>query len=150
MTARRVALLLALLCGIYLLAVAGRGLALLGDDRPVVVLFGVGVLLLPLVGAWIVLAELRFGRAAERLGRDLGATGGLPLDERPRTGRGRPGRVDRARADAVFTARRAEVEADPADWRAWYRLAVAYADAGDTSRGRRAMRRAIALHAGRR
>ena len=39
----------------------------------------------------------------------------------------------------------AAVEAAPEDWRAWYRLAVAYGDARDPSRGRRTMRKAIAL-----
>ncbi|MGH3333826.1 MAG: tetratricopeptide repeat protein, partial [Nocardioidaceae bacterium] len=55
------------------------------------------------------------------------------------------GRVDRTAADAVFGQRQAEVEADPASWRAWYRLGVAYDDAGDRTRAREAVRRAIGL-----
>ncbi|MGW5187162.1 hypothetical protein ACWEQB_33540, partial [Streptomyces cyaneofuscatus] len=41
---------------------------------------------------------------------------------------GAPGRrgADRAAADAVFTKRREETEDAPDDWRAWFRLAVAY------------------------
>jgi Flp pilus assembly protein TadD len=53
------------------------------------------------------------------------------------------GRVDRAAADARFAERRAEVEAAPDDWRRWYRLALAYDDAGDRRRARAAMRTAI-------
>ena len=55
------------------------------------------------------------------------------------------GRLEKADADRVFEGRRAEVEADPDDWRAWWRLAAAYGDARDSRRGRRAMRRAVSL-----
>ncbi|RJK96487.1 hypothetical protein [Vallicoccus soli] len=143
MNARRAALLLAVVLGVYLVVLGDRGLTLVRDGRPAFVLLGIGVLLFPVVGLWILVLEMRFGQATERLGRQLGEEGGLPEDELPR----RPsGRVDRAAADAVFERRRAEVEAAPADWRAWFRLAVAYADAGDGSRARRAMRRAVVLH----
>ena len=44
----------------------------------------------------------------------------------------------------VFEHRRHDVEDAPADWRRWYRLAVAYDVAGDRRRARAAMRTAIA------
>lgn len=140
MRARRVALLLTAVLVFYVLLVGQRGLLLLLDGRPAFVLFGVGVLLLPVVGTWVVVKEIQFGHATQRLAEELSAQGGLPEDEVTRAGR-----VDRAAADAAFERRKAEVEAAPGDWRAWYRLAVAYSDAGDSTRGRRAMRRAIAL-----
>lgn len=143
LTARRVTVLLTAVLVFYLVVVAQRGWILLRDGRLEFVLLGLGVLLLPLVGVWVVLAELRFGRATERLARRLSDEGGLPVDELPRR---ESGRIDRDAADEVFARRRAEVEAAPEDWQAWYRLAVAYGDAGDTSRGRRTMRHAIALH----
>ncbi|KTR54674.1 hypothetical protein SA11R_08410, partial [Rothia kristinae] len=59
------------------------------------------------------------------------------------------GRIDREAADAAFPARRAEVEREPEDWRAWFRLALAYDAAGDRKRARRAMRDAVALDRGR-
>lgn len=144
MNARRVALLLVVLLGVYIVVLAHRGLVLVQDGRPAAVLLGVGVLILPVLGLWFVWTEMRFGQAAERLGRQADAEGALaPVEE----GLLLPnGRVDRDRADEVFALRKAEVEADPEDWRAWYRLAVAYGDAGDSARGRKAMRRAIALH----
>ena len=55
------------------------------------------------------------------------------------------GRVLREDADAVFPAYRADVEAHPEDWRAWYRLGLAYDGAGDRRRAREAVRRAIRL-----
>lgn len=136
-----VAVLVAVL-GVYLVLLGWRGVLLLGSGSTVGVLLGVGVLGLPVVGAVLVAAELRFGAGSARLGRRLDAEGGLPVDDLPR----RPsGRVDREAADAVFARRRTEVEAAPEDWRGWFRLAVAYDDAGDRRRARAALRRAIAL-----
>lgn len=121
-----------------------KGLALLGSGSVVGVLLGVGLLVVPLLGLGLVWREIEFGRKAEVLAKELAAEDGLPDDELPR----RPsGRVDRAAAEAVFGERRAETEADPDNWRAWYRLALAYDAAGDRSRARAAARHAIALYA---
>ncbi len=143
MTARRVALGLTGVLAVYMLVVGYRGVLLIRDGRPAFVLLGVGVVLLPLVGVWIVMQELRFGRHVEAMGRSLEASGGLPADEVVRS---ESGRADRASADAVFERRRVEVEATPGDWRGWFRLALAYDDAGDRKRARSAMRTAIRLH----
>ncbi|MDP9417994.1 MAG: hypothetical protein M3P48_09225 [Actinomycetota bacterium] len=143
MRSRSVALGLAAVLVVYLAAVGYRGVLLVRDGRPAFVLLGFGVLLLLLVGAWVVLAELRFGRRTEALARELDAEGGLPADELRRTP---GGRIDRASADEVFERRRAEVDGAPEDWRGWYRLGVAYGDAGDRPRGRRALRHAIRLY----
>jgi hypothetical protein len=143
MTARRVAYLLTAVLAGYFAVLGWRGWQLLTDGRAPFVLLGVGVLVLPVLGAWFVWQELRFGWAMQRLADELAAEGDLPRDELPRS---RGGRVDRAAADDVFARRRVEVEQSPRDWRPWYRLAVAYGDAGDTRRGRRAMRHAIALY----
>ncbi len=143
MRARGGAIVGVVVLAFYLLLAVQRGVWLIGRGQPLLVLFGVAVLVLPVIGAWFVWREVRFGFAAQKLARQLAAEGGLPMDDLPR----RPsGRVDRDAADAVFAQRRAEVEQDPADWRRWYRLAVAYGDARDSTRGRRAMRQAIALH----
>jgi hypothetical protein len=144
-TARRVVVVLVAALVVYLVLVGWRAIALIQDGRPAAVALGLAVLVLPLLGAYLVSRELRLGLASQRLARELEAQGGLPLDDLPR----RPsGRVDLAAADAVFAARRAEVEASPEDWRAWYRLAVAYGDARDTKRGRAALRHAVRLHDG--
>jgi hypothetical protein len=137
-----VVVLLVALLGFYLVLLGVRGISLLGDPRLVVKGLGLGIVLLPVIGLAILVTELRFGRAAQRLGERLADEVGLPPDDEPAPP---VGRRDYARADAVFAERRAEVERDPDDWRAWYRLGRAYGDAGDVGRGRRAVRRAIAL-----
>lgn len=130
---------------LYLVLLAGRGVALVRTGETVPVLLGVGVLLLPLLGVWIVLNTWRSGLAVQRLARRLGAEGTLPdTSGLPRTP---SGRVDRAAADEWFERHRTELAADPEDWRKWYRLAHAYDVAGDRRRARETMRRAIELEA---
>jgi hypothetical protein len=118
-----------------------RGIYLLGEGRVVLKVLGAAVLVLPLIGIWVVVAELRFGRSAQRLTDELGPNeDGLEIPRRP------SGRVDRDAADAIFRSERAKVEAAPEDWRGWYRLAEAYDVAGDRRRARAALRAAIAKH----
>ena len=142
MTARRVAIGISGVVGLLTVYLLVRAVDLARTGSVAGYLLGLGVLLLAGVGGFLVAAEVAFGAGAERLGRQLATEGALPVDDLPR----RPsGRVEREAADARFEIYKAEVEADPTDWRAWYRLGVTYGDAGDTSRGRRAVRKAIAL-----
>jgi cytochrome c-type biogenesis protein CcmH/NrfG len=134
-----VVVLLVAVLAFYFVLLGVRGISLLGDPRLEVKGLGVGILLLPLVGVAIVVQEIRFGRSAQRLGERLADEDG------PSEVPAKAGRRDFAAADAVFAERRAEVEARPEDWRSWYRLGSAYGDSGDVARGRRAVRRAIAL-----
>lgn len=147
MRARLTYFVLAAVLVVYFVLVGGRGVALIGQGTPVTVAFGLAVLVLPAIGLWFLWHTTRFARSANRLAAELEAAGRLPADELRRTP---SGRIDRASADEVFTRRKAEAEAGPDDWRNWFRLAVAYHDARDTPRARKAMQRAIALHDGRR
>lgn len=137
---RTVALLLGALL-VYFAFIGYRGLLLIGEDRWSLRILGIAVLVVPVIGLYTVVGELRFGQATERLARRLADEGDPGEPDLPR----RPsGRVERAAADALFEERRIAVEADPDDWRGWYRLAVAYDLAGDRKRARAAMRTAIA------
>ncbi|MDI3344721.1 tetratricopeptide repeat protein [Streptomyces sp. AJ-1] len=146
MRAKITYLVTALVLVVYFVLVGSRGVLLIRHGTPLTVVFGVAVLVLPVIGVWFLWKNTRFVQRANRLAAELEAEGGLPVDELVRTP---SGRVDRASADAVFARRRAETEDHPDDWRCWFRLAVAYHDARDTPRARKAMQRAIALHAGR-
>ncbi len=145
MRARVTYMVLAAVLVVYFGLVGSRGVILIAQGTPVTVVFGAAVLVLPLIGLWFLWHTTRFARRADRLARELDAEGGLPVDELTRTP---SGRIDRDSADAVFVRRQAETEADPGNWRCWFRLAVAYHDARDTPRARKAMQRAIALHDG--
>lgn len=127
----------------YTVLLGAKGVAMIATGSAVGIALGAAVLVVPLVGAYLVWRELQFGRRSAQLAEELSTEGGLTVDDLPR----RPsGRVDRAAADGVFATVRAETEATPGDWRGWYRLGVAYDDAGDRSRAREAIRHAIDLH----
>ena len=140
MKARNVVGLLVLALAAYFVLIGYRGVYLLGLHRLEYKVLGVAVLVLPVVGIWVVVAELRFGLATQRLAQELDDEKVEPEPELPRLP---SGRVDRRAADGLFERRRAEVKADPENWRRWYELARAYDLAGDRRRARSAMREAI-------
>lgn len=133
---------MAVLLAVYIALAGQRAWVLLTAKEPVAVAMGAALVLLPILGAWALIRELRFGWHAAALGRRLEAEGALPDEEIRVRASGRPLREE---ADALFPAYRAEVEAHPDDWRAWFRLALVYDGAGDRTRARQAARRAIAL-----
>lgn len=137
-----VGLLLAILA-FYVLVVTVKAVDLIGEGRVVPFLFGVALLISAGLAVGLCWREVQFGRRTAVLGQALADEGGLPADDLPR----RPsGRVDREAADVVFAERRAETEADPENWRSWYRLALAYDSAGDRTRARQAARHALTLY----
>lgn len=142
MSARIGVAVMAALLALYILLVGQRAWILLTSGDPIGVAMGAGLAVLPLLAAWGLGRELRFGVRAQQLGRRLEREDALPQDEvavRP------SGRVVREDGDAVFPRYRDDVEAHPDDWRAWYRLGLAYDAAGDRRRAREAVRTAIRL-----
>nr|WP_297429273.1 hypothetical protein [uncultured Actinotalea sp.] len=137
------AVLLSALLVVYIVAVADRGLALVRTGEAVGVVLGLGVLVLPALGAWLLVREWRQAVAVQRMADELEREGRLPVDDLPRSP---GGRIDRAAADEAFERARAEVEATPEDWAAWFRLAFAYDASGDRRRAREALRTAARLH----
>jgi hypothetical protein len=130
------------LLALYLVFAIRYGLLLIGVGEPVAVGLGVALFVLPLLAIWALVAELLFAVRAERLGVRLDAEGALPAEELPLLP---SGRLDRAAAAAVFPRYQAATEAAPDDWRAWFRLGLAYDAAGDRRRARWATRQAIQL-----
>lgn len=146
----RVQLLIAFFClalFVYFALLARTAVTLIRTGTLETVALGVGVLLLPIVGLWAVLATLRAGFTHDRLAR-LAEEQGMELDagSLPRMP---SGRINREAADELFAQTRAELEADPDNWVRWYRLARAYDYAGDRSRARETMRTAVRMEAGR-
>jgi hypothetical protein len=136
------ALVMAVLLALYLVLVAQHAIVLLGTGILVGEVEGVAMLVLPIIGAWALGAELLFGVRAQRLLRLMTERGDLPEDDLPHLPSGRP---ERAAADKEFPKYQAEVEAAPGDWTRWYRLALAYDACGDRRRARWATRRAIRI-----
>jgi hypothetical protein len=142
MKGRTAALVMSALLVLYLVRVLQLAIRLIAVDNGVSKLLGIALLVLPLLGAWALVAEILFGLRSQRLVRRLDAAGELPVDALPQRTSGRP---ERAAADAEFPRYKAEVEADPGNWKAWFRLGLSYDASGDRSRARQSVRRAIAL-----
>ena len=144
--ALRIQLLIGFMCLamlVYFVLLGRAGVLLVASGRPAAIGLGVAIFLLPVVGLWAMVATLRAGFAHQRLARLAKEQGmELDVDALPR----RPsGRIEREAADELFDSVRTEVEEHPDDWVRWYRLARAYDYAGDRSRARETMRKAVAM-----
>lgn len=142
MNARIGVAVMAVLLVVYIGLVGQRAYLLLLSDDAVGIAMGVALIVLPIIALWALGREVWFGVRAQQLGARLERDDALPRDEvsvRP------SGRVLRSEGEAVFPTYRADVEAHPDDWAAWYRLGLAYDGAGDRRRAREAIRRAIRL-----
>ena len=147
-SALRIQLLIGFMCVAlvgYFVLLGRQGVLLVASGKPVAAGLGIAVLLLPIVGLWAMIATLRAGFTHQRLARVVKEQGmELDVSALPR----RPsGRIERAAADALFQSVKAELEAQPDDWRRWYRLARAYDYAGDRGRARETMKKAVELEA---
>ena len=145
MNAKVLSWILAAAVSVYIVFAGVRAWALVSTGDPVLVVFGISVVVIPVIGVWVLWRELTFGRRTQRLGEELGREGGLPVDDLPRTA---SGRIVKDAADARFVEYERDVQAHPEDWRCWYRLAIGYDDARDRKRARSAMRKAITLFDG--
>ena len=142
MKGRLFVILMAILLLFYLALVGWRAVLFVLSGELVGIVIGVALIILPVIGAWALTREVLFGLRSERLVRRLGDEGELPEDNLPTRPSGRP---LRAAADAEFPRFSAEVDAAPEDWRAWFRLGLAYDASGDRRRARGAIRTAISL-----
>lgn len=146
--ALRIQLVIGFMClalVVYFVLLGRIALAFITSGRPAAVVMGVALLALPLIGIWVMVSTLRAGLAHQRLARMVRAEGlELDVSALPRLP---SGRIQRDAADALFHTVRDELEADPDNWRRWYRLARAYDYAGDRSRAREAMSKAVELQA---
>ena len=127
--ARWAALGMAVLLALYLVLITFYAVRLVTDTLPIVRGIGWALIVLPLLGAWALAVELRFGVRAERLARLLEAEGGIPREGQ--VGHGEAGAEGEDR-DAVFARYADDVREHPESWQQWFRLGLAY----DASRDR--------------
>ncbi len=130
--------------GAYAFLAITRAWVLFASGDPVQILFGVSIVVIPILGVALIVRELWFGWRTRQMGQTLAREGALPEYRGEVTASGRPTKAD---ADEAFERFAEDVHERPNDWRAWFRLAIAYEDARDRKRARSAMRRAAALFA---
>lgn len=134
--------IMSVLLALYFVLAGVRAIALLQSGHVIAVLMGVALIVLPLLGIWALLREIRFGFSATKLTDELAAADQIPEELTEET---EHGLQLRERADEIFPRYRDAAEATPEDWRAWQRLALVYDAAGDRKRARSAIRQAIAV-----
>lgn len=126
----------------YVILMLLRAWVLLVSGEPVQILFALAIVVIPVIGFALILRELWFGWRTRQMGQILAAEGGLPTYTGELTASGRPTKED---ADLNFERYAREAEEFSQDWRAWFRLAVAYDDSRDRKRARASMRQASSL-----
>lgn len=131
---------------LYLVYTADRGMSLLLSGSVAGVVLGIGMILLPVLGAWALVREILFGTRIQMMAQQLSDSGDLAEDHLPRTP---SGKVNREAATAEFESFAEAVEASPEDWKAWFNLACMYDAVGERKRARAAMRNAWSLRSGR-
>jgi hypothetical protein len=136
-------LVMAALLLLYLVLVGRYAALLITSDSTTGRVMGIALAVLPVLGAWALIAELAFVIRAEKLVAILAERGELPIDDLPRLPSGRP---DRAAADLQFPHYQRLAEERPTEWKSWLLLGLAYDASGDRKRARWATRRAIRIH----
>ncbi len=146
--ALRIQLLIGFMCValvVYFLLLGRIAMAFITTGETAAVGLGLALMVFPMIGAWAMVSTLRSGLAHQRLARIVTEEGmELDVSSLPRMA---SGRIQREAADELFVTVRQELENDPDNWRRWYRLARAYDYAGDRSRAREAMKKAVEMEA---
>jgi len=131
-----------LILSIYFVFVADRAFAFLSADAGVAKALGTAMLVLPVIGVWFLVHELRLGSTVQKMADRLDAEGRLPIHD----GDTKPGgKLTREAAEAVFEVASRQVEFAPKDWAAWFHLAFAYDAAGERAQARKSLRQAADL-----
>lgn len=129
---------------IYIALLANTGIQLLALDELAAKAMGSLILVFPIFALWLTIREFIFGNQVERLASKIENAGKWPkfeFDYRP------SGRPTRESADREFSKFAKLAEQNENDAIAWFSLGLAYDAAGDRTRARRAMRKALALDA---
>ena len=139
-SAKLSAVVMAALVLMYVALLGQKGYLFLLEANPVAKVIGGSILVIPVVGAWAIYRELRFGLAIEKLGKLLENEGNWP---RFRFGVLPSGRANKAEALQEFQEYKDAALADEDNWRKWFALGLIYDACGDRKRARSAMRQAI-------
>jgi hypothetical protein len=131
------------LLAVYLLVLSKWAFGMMAIGSWLGVVLGGLVFAFPLLGAYAIYRELRFGLKVEAMGRELDSANEWPMFQLVLRPSGRPTRES---ADENFKTVAKQAEANPDDWKSAFALSLAYDACGDRPRARKAMAEAMALH----
>ncbi len=138
MSAKIWALVMTALAVIYVALLGQKAILLILEDNFVAKAMGFALLVLPLVAAWAILTEVKFGIDAEKLAR-ANSQPQLQFELRP------SGRATKESAQIEFERVKDLVSKDLENWELWFRLGECYDAAGDRKLARKSIRKAIKL-----
>lgn len=107
------------------------------------VLWQIGIVVIAGLSFGLIVREIIFGFQMQKLAHIMNEEQSLLPDTLKKLP---SGRTDRDDADARFNEVKAEVEQFPEQWQGWFRLGLAYDEAGDRRRARESMRRSLRLY----
>jgi len=131
--AKRIAFALGVVLAVYMLFSASRGIDLIQSGDAAAQIMGVAVILIPLIGAYLIYREVRFGYATSRIGK--------AIDETLLPTVGMTSEQEGAYLDTALDNARS----DESNWALWYCVALGYDLNNDRRRARESMRQAISL-----
>lgn len=129
---------MAALAVIYVVLLGQKAILLLLEESLVAKAMGVALLVLPLIAAWAILTEIKFGMDAERLSRK-NTEPQLEFALRP------SGKPTKESAQSEFERIKSLVSQDLWNWELWFRLGECYEASGDRKLARKSIRKAIKL-----
>jgi len=132
--AKKIALGLAGVLGVYVFFAASRGVALIRTGNGPVQILGIAILALTGLGAYLVYRELRFGFKTAELGRNI-AEVELPTRD-----------LDSEALDSYLEHAMERAQVEPENWEVWYCIALGYHLHTDRKLARESMRYAVQLY----
>ena len=133
--AKRIAFILTAVLLVYLGFAFSRGLDLLNTDNSAVKLLGFCVLVLPLLGGWLIVREIRFGFKSSSMGQQV-AEDLLPSREI---------KLRSPQADEYLESAVARTKDAQNIWQNWFCVALGYDLVGERKLARESMQYAVEL-----
>ena len=131
------------LLSVYLVLLANWAVGMIAVGSLLGVIMGILVLAFPILGAYAIYRELRFGLRVEKMGKELESNNEWPVFQLVLRPSGRPTRES---ADENFKVIAEKARANASDWKAQFALSLAYDACGDRPRARKAMAEAMAIY----
>jgi hypothetical protein len=126
----------------YVLLSLVRAIQISSYDDVTTVVWQIGIVLIAGISFGLIIREILFGIQMQKLARLMNQEQMLLPDTLSKLP---SGRTERSEADARFSMIQLEVEQQPEDWKGWFRLGLAYDEAGDRRRARASMRHSLRL-----
>ncbi len=104
---------------------------------------GIAMMVLPVIAGWYLIVEWRLGMTVQKMARELEARGELPAFQGEVT---TMGRLTAEAGEVAYREARADVDAEPDSWEAWFTVAYAYEENRDRSMARKSLRHAADLY----